>query len=230
MSDDEKHQRASGVFAERVTAVREAHRLNQQELVELLAERFDVKMDRATLTRIENGKRKVSLDEALMFAVALDVAPVHLLAPPDDDARVEVVRGVTASATEVRAWIRGEAPLQGVDEQTFRAEVPASEWRRAQQEADVADTGRRVARQLAQQEADAKAEVRRGLARQVRVAETLLEMLEEQRRALPSIELTAMIGSQRATHEHERERLEKKIDRAMADVAEARADWQMGTA
>ncbi|MFD6939645.1 helix-turn-helix domain-containing protein [Streptomyces goshikiensis] len=87
-----------------------------------------VPWDRSIVANLENGRRKsVSVSEWLALAVALDVAPVHLLVPPEGG-RYQPTPALEYEASTVRAWIRGEEPLPGVDARTFRMEAPEGEW------------------------------------------------------------------------------------------------------
>lgn len=126
---------ASEWFSRQMPKVRErdgrAHE-SRRAFAERLG-RVGVDLSAKALARIETGPdpsgrtRGVTLDEALALAYALNTAPVHLLTPRDDGARVQITPTVEASARDVRAWIRGERPLPGVDEIAYRQEVPASE-------------------------------------------------------------------------------------------------------
>jgi hypothetical protein len=77
--------------------------------------------------RDKRAPRPVSVDEMLVLAYVLDVAPVHLIAGLDDDAPLPVSPDWTVSAQGGRAWIRGLAPLEGGDRRLYEATVPASE-------------------------------------------------------------------------------------------------------
>ncbi len=109
--------------------------------------------DRSAIARVELGQRTLSLDEAFLYALALDVAPVHLFAPPgnegdviDKDERLNLGatgRGprVECSAVEMRRWIRGEAPMYPPQNpRAYFTEVPLEEfegprgWRAAAEE------------------------------------------------------------------------------------------------
>ena len=62
---------------------------------------------------IETGRRTVSVDHLCVLALALDVAPVHLLTPRDADGPVEVrvSTDVSADPAAWSAWVHGKAPL-----------------------------------------------------------------------------------------------------------------------
>jgi hypothetical protein len=64
------------------------------------------------LTNIEVRRRDVSADELLVIALALDVAPAHLLTPaPGDEVRLAVTADVVADPQTAALWVRGEAAL-----------------------------------------------------------------------------------------------------------------------
>lgn len=109
----------SQVFAYRLRQKREAERISQPALAERMTQRGHP-MSKGALLRLENGGRKVSLDEALAFAEVLEAVPVQLLSPPEG-AMVYPTnqRGYDGSA--LRSWLRfGEA---------FHEEATASEGR-----------------------------------------------------------------------------------------------------
>jgi transcriptional regulator with XRE-family HTH domain len=85
----------------------------------------------AELGRRSGGKRRraVTVDELLALALALNVAPVHLLVPPDDsDEPYQITQTVTATSRfNARAWIRGVFPLSG-DRRDFDTEAPQHEY------------------------------------------------------------------------------------------------------
>jgi transcriptional regulator with XRE-family HTH domain len=90
--------------------------------------------ERAMVAKLETGRRKsVTVMELLGLAYVLNVAPVHLLVPPDDpDEPYEVTPKITEPRFRVRGWIRGLFPLQRLpkvgDNRQFFAEVPADEF------------------------------------------------------------------------------------------------------
>ncbi|MFF8829122.1 hypothetical protein [Streptomyces sp. NPDC015131] len=87
-----------------------------------------VPWDRSIVANLENGRRKsVSVAELLGLALALDVAPIHLMVPPEGG-RYRPVPREEYDAQTVRAWLRGEQPLPGTDSRTYRTEAPEEEW------------------------------------------------------------------------------------------------------
>ena len=90
---------------------------------------------RLIVTKLETHRRQsVSVEELLALAQVLKVAPVHLLAPWDDDAPYRVTPHVTVPAKAAREWVRGwphcRDGLPGSsarDSHLYRQNVPDSE-------------------------------------------------------------------------------------------------------
>jgi transcriptional regulator with XRE-family HTH domain len=99
------------VFRKGLRAYRERRGLRQQDLIDLLARDHGVKMDRATLTRMESGDRRVTLEEAVLLAVALDVPLPLLLLPIDDETDVALTPTVRVYPWLAWEWMRGREPL-----------------------------------------------------------------------------------------------------------------------
>jgi transcriptional regulator with XRE-family HTH domain len=93
----------------------------------------DDKTDQPTVARIESGSRAVSIDELFVLAAVLDVPPVDLLTPLEDEAKVQVGK-LRVPVPFARAWIRGDTLLPGGDldaRYKRRArEMPESELRK----------------------------------------------------------------------------------------------------
>lgn len=191
----EEHGKSpSQVLAELLPAIRARRQLSAQQLAAAVR-KLGGTLDRAAISKIETGARGVSLDEAVLLAVALDVAPVHLLTPRDDDEPVSVAPAVTVAADRARRWVRGLEPLPDHDDQSYRTEVPASEWARQ---------GERV------RQAEAAVGASR---RRLRVAEARLDTLsEESVRAGSSGVTLAGLG------------VDRHVDMAYERIAEARVD------
>jgi transcriptional regulator with XRE-family HTH domain len=107
-------------FVERIASEIRRLRTLQGVSAQALADKINAlghTMSRSTLADIENGRRKyVTVTELIVFARALDTAPVMLLFPgPYNDEAVEVLPGVTGYQLEVINWFCGEgtAPEQG---------------------------------------------------------------------------------------------------------------------
>jgi transcriptional regulator with XRE-family HTH domain len=108
------YQRPSEVIGERVAAVRSRRSLSQRQLAELVGLRREV------ITQIELGKRRVTIDEWLAIARALNVAPMHLILPLQDEGKdrkpLEIAIGLEERptlypVTRIRDWLRGRRPL-----------------------------------------------------------------------------------------------------------------------
>jgi transcriptional regulator with XRE-family HTH domain len=146
---------ASQVLAAELPNVRKRQGLTAEDLA-LRVKLHGGKLDRAAISKIENRLRDVSLDDAILLAVALGISPLHLFVPRDDDAFVAVAPAWNVAAALARRWVRGEQPLQFQDDRVYRTEVPESEWAtrnerlvQAQHEADAAVRRWRVAREMA---------------------------------------------------------------------------------
>lgn len=90
--------------------VRETRRWSQQDLANRLGE-MGSPTDRATLARTEMGGRGVSLDDALMLAAALDVSPLSLILPDEEEACIALAPAMAASSDDVHRWVCGLFPL-----------------------------------------------------------------------------------------------------------------------
>jgi hypothetical protein len=130
-------QTPSDILAERVRDVRTKRKLTVPGLAERCAEHGAPQLTTQAIYKIEGQRksstrppRRVTVDELLALALALNVAPVHLLVPPDDsDAPYPVTSKVTESRFSVRAWIRGIGPIDpDADPREFGAEVPRGEF------------------------------------------------------------------------------------------------------
>ena len=119
--------------ARRVRYLRERHGLTQQDLADGLAN-WGMPIDRSAIARLENGRRAVSLEEAMRLAFILHVAPVHLFVDPDGDEPVAPIPGAEYQPWEARAWIRGERPMMGQDPRSYFTNIPLREFE-AQQDA-----------------------------------------------------------------------------------------------
>jgi transcriptional regulator with XRE-family HTH domain len=111
------------VFGRRIAEVREHRGWTQKQLAER------VSMRRETITMIESGKRRVTIDEWLAIAAALNAPPLHLIVSMDDEAMGTIGKEVHV-ATRLRAWIRGRMPLRVGDTREtmdWLAEWPSSE-------------------------------------------------------------------------------------------------------
>lgn len=129
--------RTSELLGERVRELRDHRDLSQRGFADLMRT-LGVPLHHATVAKVEKGTRKVSIDEIMAFAYALDVAPINLFTPFDeygDTLKVRVVDRedgdpVDVSPAGLRAWVRGTAPLRGQDGRLYYSTVPGAEWAR----------------------------------------------------------------------------------------------------
>lgn len=117
------------IVAQRIKEARKRRGWTQQQLADQLG------VLRPTITKIEQGgdrAKNFSVFDLFAFAVALGVAPVHLLVPLDDEAEVQIADGRDLPAPDARMWIRGWLLLDDSDPQAWFDNLP-----RAEQEAFV---------------------------------------------------------------------------------------------
>lgn len=69
----------------------------------------------SALSKIENGDRRVDVDDLTVFAYALETTPATLLAPPDDGPLPAGVPEDQYLPEEIDAWIRGRVKLTTAD-------------------------------------------------------------------------------------------------------------------
>jgi transcriptional regulator with XRE-family HTH domain len=126
-----KPLRAEEVIAQRVKDLRKARGWTAARLGEELAARTDLQWDRNIVTNLENGRRRiVTISELLALAFVLDVAPVHLFVPLEDDQPYAVTQDLVLPASLVRRWVRGwphSMGLPGMDQRRYLGQIPASE-------------------------------------------------------------------------------------------------------
>lgn len=118
----------AAVVARRVREIRDRRGWSGAVLAERMAAAGLPQFDRGVIANFESGRRRsVSIDEVLVLALVLDVAPLDLFVPVDGD-RVDDLVGGEVEPGLVRAWVRGTQPLPGQNTRTFRTEVPDEEW------------------------------------------------------------------------------------------------------
>ncbi len=105
---DQLGSAAGPIVGERLKQLRKTQGIGYAELSRKLAQ-VGCAIAELGLRKIENGERKVSVDDLLALAYALDVAPVTLLVP-DVDAG-DIVEGTGLTAAKLWAWVRAEEPF-----------------------------------------------------------------------------------------------------------------------
>lgn len=125
-------RRPHEVIASRVRALRKGRGWSAERLAKEMS-KVGVPWERMVVTKLETGRRKsITVEELLALAYVLDVAPVYLLLPVDDErAPYAYTPDRTAEVWQVREWVRGHpyaaAPatgLGGVDRRRYLTEVP----------------------------------------------------------------------------------------------------------
>jgi hypothetical protein len=120
----------SEILREQLPEVRAASkpRLTVRGFAARLAE-LGMPLDPSIISRIEQGKRGVSLDEALAFAYALSVTPTRLFLPVGRASPVTIIGDQSFSPPFVRMWARGQRVLDGQDARTWWRETEdEEEW------------------------------------------------------------------------------------------------------
>jgi transcriptional regulator with XRE-family HTH domain len=64
------------------------------------------------LRRVEEGARRVDVDDLMAIAVVLDVTPNELLLPAQPSGPVDITGAAGRDSEHLRAWANGHAPLQ----------------------------------------------------------------------------------------------------------------------
>ncbi|HEY6793503.1 MAG TPA: helix-turn-helix transcriptional regulator [Kineosporiaceae bacterium] len=119
------------VVVGQLRAVRRRRGLSAAELAARCAQLGAPEVTANVVANIESGRRQLNVDQLAILALALDVAPTHLLAtnPPgtpsgttrEDERAVQVSDDVTAGPAAWQAWLSGRAPLPEQDETAFWA-------------------------------------------------------------------------------------------------------------
>jgi transcriptional regulator with XRE-family HTH domain len=113
----------------RVGELRKRRGLTAAQLAEQMT-RVGIPWKRGVVAKLENGLRgAVSVEELLALATVLDVAPVHLLVPFEDEQPYQVTPTQVEPAGAVRDWVRGVWYLPGADLRSFFSELPPHEYR-----------------------------------------------------------------------------------------------------
>jgi transcriptional regulator with XRE-family HTH domain len=210
--DENEQQRAVSVpraLAAMVRQARDRRGWSGEQLAERCAQAGMDSLDRSTIANIENGRRRrIGVDEWLVLAHVLNVAPLHLLLPRDDDDLVGVTPAVTVNAAQARRWVTGREPLPGSDEATYRFEVPRSEHDRRTQ---------RV--RQAEEEADAAR-------RRLRVAQEKLRQLSEERGRYDEPDQLLKVATPATPEKARSARLDRLLDVAYDEVAEAKVSYE----
>jgi transcriptional regulator with XRE-family HTH domain len=102
------------VAGERVRAIRDARGLTLRDLATRL-QALGLRIHHNGIGSVEKGIRRLDVSELFAFAYALDVSPLHLMVPADDDAGGVAVTPdvILTKSGNLRRWMRGHVPLAG---------------------------------------------------------------------------------------------------------------------
>lgn len=111
------------IVAENVKRVREGRSLNYADLSRRMAD-LGRSISPLAVRRIEDGSRRVDVDDLMALAMALGVPPNSLLLPHADPAPAAAGTGVgAASFQEVWAWADGTAGPIGHEDNRLSREI-----------------------------------------------------------------------------------------------------------
>lgn len=119
-----------GPVGERVAAhvarVRTRKGWDQKQLSERLAA-IGRPMSPSVISKIEQGDRRVDVDDLIALAVALDVYVAGLLLPLDDspESIIDLAPGHSVAADVAWAWLSGERPLVFTEPRNYDPELEA---------------------------------------------------------------------------------------------------------
>lgn len=119
------------VIAARVRSYRLQRGWSVRQLAEECARRGAPQLTAASLGNIERGReegakrkrRDVTVEELVILAYVLNVAPVLLILPLGTDDAVALAPGIAVHPYKALEWIDGRTALPGIDEEAFRASV-----------------------------------------------------------------------------------------------------------
>lgn len=115
MVSDETAPRPNEVFAWQVARFRKAREMTTADLAEKVRELSGERMHATTITKIEQGDRKVTVNELFWFAAALNVPPALLLLPLGSAPRVEVTTQSVIHPHLALDWLAGDESLASTD-------------------------------------------------------------------------------------------------------------------
>ncbi|MBL8775083.1 MAG: helix-turn-helix transcriptional regulator [Acidimicrobiales bacterium] len=115
------------VFGHNLRRLRQRKGMNQQQLSDRVRQ-LGGSLDRTAIARVESvgraDSRKVTIDDLVLLATALDTTPMHLLIPFGHDETLDVTREVQVTGAVARRWFRGWEPLPGQDAEAYFDQVP----------------------------------------------------------------------------------------------------------
>ncbi|MEV6820186.1 helix-turn-helix transcriptional regulator [Nocardiopsis dassonvillei] len=126
----------SDIVAQRVRQLRKSQGMKATDLAEKCRELGMPHLTAATISNIETGRRdkdgrrrrNIDVDELLVLAHALNVAPVHLMVPTEgDDTPYPVLPSLQVPRKLARWFIRGFESLPGQNWRRWLVEAPETE-------------------------------------------------------------------------------------------------------
>lgn len=122
--------KTSWAVAYALRTVRSERHLSLRQLSVVMAESGHP-MSHSTLSEIERGDRRVTVDDLTALSAALGIAPVTFLIPvqrddpqPDPDVAVALTGTPEVSLRHLADWVRGDTPLDSTNDEhdieTFR--------------------------------------------------------------------------------------------------------------
>jgi transcriptional regulator with XRE-family HTH domain len=109
----------SEAAAEELKRVRTRKGWNQQQLADRMDE-IGAGIDRATISKIEKGYRRITLDEVFWFAYALGVSPAALMFPRPGRSILAVTPKTSVRTAQALHWLRGTHPVDDPDDAGWR--------------------------------------------------------------------------------------------------------------
>jgi transcriptional regulator with XRE-family HTH domain len=169
---EENTQPVADVIRRRIRTKREAAGLSQAELArKIRAAGLPLSGDK--ISKIESGKREVSVPELFAFAHVLPVPFIKLLTPLDGEKHVRITEGFAVDHSEVANWtVWGPPwrPAARAAQELMRLTLEIAFWMQAHEDDPSADYMGEVAKRI--ERLQAAAGIRRGVVRRRGVATT----------------------------------------------------------
>ena len=123
MAGEGAHPRGiRNVYPRRLKEARTHHGWTQQQLADEM-KRVGFPIDRATIAKIERGRRPMEVSELVAFATALDVAPTALFLTLDTRP-VQLTDNVIVDAEKAVTWAYGGGSIDVANTRTYLLESP----------------------------------------------------------------------------------------------------------
>ena len=136
VAPDDTVPRAIGANIRRIRLLRE---LKGQELVDRLAN-LGFSLPTSGLSEVETAKRRVTAEELLIFAIALNTSVIDLLTPPSGKPLKVGTKVEPIPAPSLESWLAGDKPWPLVPTRSPEADeffATASEFRKRQHRTEM---------------------------------------------------------------------------------------------